>query len=160
MFILSFKASRKTFFASFVGLLILIAVLAAAFWPNSADNADETGRALINAAGNNDQRVVFLKQFGWEIDTNSFEVEEVRIPEVFEEVYNNYNEIQKKQGYDLTKHAGKRVKRYTYAVLNYPNGINGVRANLLVYKNKVIGGDICSVALDGFMHGFDVPDLE
>lgn len=160
MFILSIKASRKTFLAFVSGVIILIAILAAAFWPGSGPDADETGRTLINAAGTNDQRIVFLKQFGWEVDADAFDVEEVRIPEVFDDVYNNYNDIQKNQGYDLTKYAGKRVKRYTYTVLNYPNGINGVKANLLVHKNKVIGGDICSVALDGFMHGFESPDLE
>lgn len=160
MFILSIKASRKKFLTFTVGVIILIAVLAAVFWPAPGPDAGETGRTLINAAGTNDQRVVFLKQFGWDVDANSFEVEEVRIPEVFDDVYNNYNDIQKKQGYDLTKYAGKRVKRYTYTVSNYPSGLKGVRANLLVYKNKVIGGDICSVALDGFMHGFETPNLE
>ena len=33
-----------------------------------------------------------------------------------------------------------------------------IRANLLVYDGVVIGGDVCSVALDGFMHGFERPD--
>ena len=33
-----------------------------------------------------------------------------------------------------------------------------VTANILVYENKIIGGDICSVNLDGFMHGFTPPD--
>ncbi len=159
MFVFSVKTSRKALFALFLAVIVLIAV-ASAFFSKGDDEAGETGRALIDAAGTNDQRVVFLKQFGWEVDHQTVEVEEVRIPEVFDDVYKNYNEIQKKQGFDLTKYAGKRVKRYTYTIMNYPNGIKGVRANLLVYKNKVIGGDICSVALDGFMHGFETPDLE
>ena len=60
----------------------------------------------------------------------------------------------RQQGCDLSKYAGKRCKRYTYVIENYPGQAEGVRANILVYKNKVIGGDVCSVELDGFMHGF------
>ena len=33
-----------------------------------------------------------------------------------------------------------------------------VRGNLLVYEGKVIGGDICSLTLNGFMHGFKNPN--
>ena len=55
------------------------------------------------------------------------------------------------------EYKGKRVKRYTYEVTNYPGQASGVRANLLVDGGMVIGGDICSLTLDGFMHGFALP---
>ncbi len=54
----------------------------------------------------------------------------------------------------MTKYAGKRCKRYSYSVLNYPEEPEDVRANILVYNGKIIGGDVCSLKLDGFMHGF------
>lgn len=53
---------------------------------------------------------------------------------------------------DLEPYHGKRVKCWTYTVLNYP-GENGVLAHLYIYKDKIVGGDISSTALDGFMHG-------
>ena len=71
-----------------------------------------------------------------------------------------YNEIQKAQNLDLTPYAGKRAKRWTYNIKNYPGyeGDSGtVQANILVYEGAVIGGDICSTELDGFMQGFDFP---
>jgi hypothetical protein len=34
--------------------------------------------------------------------------------------------------------------------------VQNVRANLLVYNNKVVGGDVSSVALDGFMQGLSI----
>ena len=37
-------------------------------------------------------------------------------------------------------------------MLNYPTD-DEVSAHLYVYNDKVIGGDISSAALDGFMHG-------
>ena len=74
--------------------------------------------------------------------------------------YEKYNEIQKAQNLDLTPYAGKRAKRWTYNIKNYPGyeGDSGtVQANILVYEGAVIGGDICSTELDGFMQGFDFP---
>jgi len=57
----------------------------------------------------------------------------------------------------LTKCAGKRVKRYTYEITNYPTGESGVQANLLIYKNTVVGGEVLSAQLDGFLHGLTMP---
>ena len=83
---------------------------------------------------------------------------EITIPKTFDEVYTRYNkDIQIPSGFDRRKYAGKQVALYTYIVINYPTE-DEVTANLLVYNNKIIGGDICSVSLDGFMHGFTPPD--
>jgi hypothetical protein len=42
---------------------------------------------------------------------------------------------------------------YTYAVTNYPDASQTVLADLYIYKNRVIGGDVHSTNLDGFMIG-------
>jgi hypothetical protein len=68
-----------------------------------------------------------------------------------------YNEVQKQQGLDLEKYKGKDVIRYTYEITNYPGEEGKVLANLIVYKNRVIGGDICSADVNGFIHGFAKP---
>ena len=73
-------------------------------------------------------------------------------------MYTQYNDLQLAQGFDLTPYRGKAVKRYTYEVYNYPDLPTGVVANLLIYKDKVIGGDVCTRALDGFMHGFSLEE--
>ena len=79
-------------------------------------------------------------------------MKEVLIPDEFDEVFERYNKIQKEAGMDLSPYHGKRVKCWTYRVLNIPDQ-GEVMANLYVYKNKIIGGDISSARLDGFMHG-------
>ena len=84
-------------------------------------------------------------------------VEELVIPEEFDDTYTQYLELQSSQGFDLEKYAGKRVKRYTYAITNYPTGEEGVQAGLLIYKNTVIGGDVLSSQLGGFIHGLELP---
>ena len=53
---------------------------------------------------------------------------------------------------DLEPYHGKRVKCWSYRIDNYP-GEDDVLAHLYVYNDKIIGGDICSTKLDGFMHG-------
>ena len=45
--------------------------------------------------------------------------------------------------------------RYTYEVTNYPDAQGTVYANILIYRNKVIGGDVCSADVTGFIHGFE-----
>ena len=101
----------------------------------------------------------FISYYGWEVDSQPAEVRDVIIPETFDEVYSNYNKIQLEQGFDLEKFAGRRVKRWTYIVRNYPETSpedDYIRINVLVSDGVVIGGDVCSVKLDGFMHGFSV----
>ncbi|WMJ23616.1 DUF4830 domain-containing protein [Paludicola sp. MB14-C6] len=156
MFICSLKTSRKKLiFIIIIGLLIIVgAFLYLKMNHNVKTNEMKVANVIVE---NNDQRVAFLKSFGWNVSSEAVEIVEVAIPAEFNDVYNNYNKIQKAQGFDLEKYKGKRVKRFTYEVLNYPTQKEGVRANMLVYNNKIIGGDICSVQLDGFMHGFKLP---
>ncbi len=161
MFVCSLKSSviKK----SFAGLLALGAVCAAvillctdAETPVKATAAENTPELNYNAA-DSAERLAFISQFGWEVCDEPLEVREVIIPEEFDEVYENYNSLQLSQGFDLSEFCGKRVKRWTYAVNNYPGvpeNDGTVRINMLVYKNAVIGGDVCSIKLDGFMHGF------
>ena len=102
--------------------------------------------------------MAYLASYGWEVEEEAEAIEEIVIPEEFSEVFQKYNEIQKEQGFDLEKQKGQRVKRYTYVVTNYPEEPDYVRANLFIYKNKVVGGDICSLRVDGgFLHGFEGP---
>ena len=84
-------------------------------------------------------------------------VEELIIPEQFDETYSQYLELQASQGFDLTDYCGKRVKRYTYEITNYPTGESGIQAGLLVYKSTVIGGDVLSAQLGGFIPGLEMP---
>ena len=48
--------------------------------------------------------------------------------------------------------------RFVYKINNYPGATEPVYATLLVYKNKVIGGDITDTAAMGKIHGFKLPE--
>ena len=100
-----------------------------------------------------EDRIAFLSQFGYTVETEAIEETEVVIPKEFDKVFAAYNELQKAEGLDLGRYKGKKLMRYTYRVTNYPGYDKEVYASLLVYKNKVVGGDVCSLDPSGFAHG-------
>ena len=101
------------------------------------------------------QRQSFLQEMGWKTDDEYDECKVVVIPEKFNDVYTNYNKLQKEQGFDLTKFAGKTVEVYTYKVKNYggENKDEEINCHLMVCDGQLIGGDVCSSSADGFMQG-------
>ena len=109
------------------------------------------------AVSDNDSRVQFLKGFGWDVASSPVESSQVRIPEESSQVFDRYNALQKSQGYDLSKFAGKKVMRYVYKINNFPGASEPVYATLLVHKNEIIGGDITNTAAKGQIQGFKMP---
>ena len=105
----------------------------------------------------NEDRLAYLDDFGWQVSPEPIATQEMLIPKEMDESYNEYLALQSGQGFDLEKYAGKRAKRYTYEITNYPTGESGIQAGLLVYKSTVIGGDVLSAQLGGFIHGLEMP---
>ena len=111
----------------------------------------------VATMSDNDTRVAFLKDLGWDVTTSPTESNQVRIPEETSPVYERYNALQKSQGFDLTPYAGKNVMRFVYKITNYPDATEPVYATVLIYKNRVIGGDITDTAAGGNIRGFARP---
>ena len=140
-------------------LLIIAAIAAVVLALILFFGSDSAGESTVSATvapsvSGNDGRVAFLKGFGWDVTTSPTESGQVRIPEQSSEVFDRYNNLQKSQGYDLSDYAGKNVMRYVYQINNYPGATQKVYATLLVYKDKVIGGDITDTAPGGQIRGF------
>jgi len=154
MFILSAKLTRSKLLT-----LGLICCCLAVVLIVSIPQGDETTAKTKNLKGEtNEQRVAYLESFGWDIIDEPTESTEVIIPSEFDETYESYNLLQQTQGFDLSKYKGKRVMRYTYSVKNYPSdSAENVCATLLVSDKKIIGGDISSTSLGGFMHSLLKP---
>ncbi len=155
MMIVTAKLSKSKILTA----LLLIAAAAVCIFLLTRTSGAEAASAGAHdtAAKTNDQRVAFLASYGYQVEPEPVQTQEVRIPKEFPDVLARYNEVQKAQGFDLSKLAGKQVKRYVYRVTNYPDADGEVLATLLVYKNKVVGGDVCSSAQNGFLHGFAMP---
>jgi hypothetical protein len=136
------KRARITALLTLLGVAAIVAVCILA----------GKGRAR-QAAGisDNQKRIAYLKSLGWEVDETPVDSQEIVIPKEFPDVYQEYNELQKNQGFDLTEYAGREAMRYSYRVTNYPDQTITVIADIVVYKGQVIAGDIQNNALDGFM---------
>ena len=97
-----------------------------------------------------EDRIGFMSRFGITVDPESEEATAFRMPDNFDRVILGYNELQKKQGLDLTKYKNKRVTRYTYRVTNYDSD-GEVYANLFVFRGKIVACDLCSADPEGFV---------
>lgn len=120
------------------------------------ENAAQTAAPAVSG---NDDRVRFLTGLGWEVEATPTQSGQVKIPEQSSEVFDRYNLLQKGQGYDLSKYAGKKVMRYVYQLTNYPGATEPVYATLLVYKNQVIGGDVTGTGAKGKIQGLKMPAI-
>lgn len=159
MFIFSFKAS-KTKLAAAAAIIAAIVLSAVTIFGRTGQTAASRDGAVNYRAADASQRAAFLEGFGWKISGEPAEVREIIIPENFADGYEEYALINKEQGLDLEPYKGLRVKRWTYGILNYPGfeGTDSVRADLLIYDGRVIGGDVHFLEPGGFLHGFDMPE--
>ena len=99
-----------------------------------------------------EDRVAFLAALGWQAEPGSEETDSVRIPDCGEGAMADYNALMRKGGYDLSRYEGKTVELYRYRLSNYPDCGQTVWVTLYVWRGRVIGGDIHTSSLDGFMH--------
>lgn len=112
-----------------------------------------SGSSKDARVGSADDVADFLEGLGWTVDEMSAVKKEVVIPQEFSEIYEEYNSLQKAQGYDLFNYSGEQVTIFTFSVTNYSSYSGKVVADVYVLDGKVIGGDVHSLELDGFMHG-------
>ena len=127
--------------------LAAVAALIIALISMLGDKPNEN--TAVTTMSDNDNRVAFLESQGWQVITSPKESGQVKIPKEQTPVYSRYNDLQKTQGYDLSKYTGKTVMRYVYEVKNFPDAQQPVYATVLVYKNQIIGGDITDTGAKG-----------
>ncbi len=136
------------------GLVFIGAALFAAAGIWGAVRLSSGGDAI--PAETNAQRIEFIASCGFETGITHTDVTEIRIPVNFDEVYEEYNEIQLKQGFDLRPYRAHSVKKYTYLLNNYRSdggaaSLPDIYANLLVENGEIIGADISSGEAGGFV---------
>lgn len=150
MLILTLKlpARKKCIAAGALALLLLVGVL------SFAASRGKASGAMAQA----DQGVTLcldcLDGFGWEVDPSPVNVESGKLSG---ELSQDYLNLQREAGFDLSDDIGTSVTRYTFAIRNYPTGEQGVLADLLVRDGAVVGGDVRTSGLDGFIHSLNRP---
>ena len=149
MFILTAKLSKKKALAV---VLILTALLLVVILLAGRRDRSEEGTAPRVPVDTAADIVAYLNGLGWEVSPEPIEVQEVLIPRTFNAAYAAYNELQTRAGFDLSNYSGQAATRYTYRILNYPGEPDDIVADILVSGGVIIGGNIQSIRLDGFMH--------
>ena len=115
MFIYSLRASTLKFFGIMVlsigilfGLLLFVPQYEAA---EALDSTEET----VNYSNirTNEDRIAFIAQFGYTVESEPLESCSFTLPEEFDRVMAGYNEIQKQQGLDLSRYRKKATSSRT-----------------------------------------------
>lgn len=117
------------------------------------------GIIRLNSSGDNrpdgstaEKRLEYIRSYGWDVGIAPTSIKEIRIPAVFDDAYEQYNALQREQGFDLRKYRSCYAYKYTYDILNYdePSPVP-ICANLIVCEGKIIGADISSSEANGLV---------
>ena len=112
----------------------------------------------IITAATAEERVAFLEGLGWQVEPQPIETLDLQLPETLENEWADYAKLQKGQGLPFGEFTGQAVKRYTYTVINYPDIPQGVQANLYLWGDQIIGGDIIATGQGGFQSDLAFPN--
>ena len=146
MQVVTIKAKPKVLFGTALALTGLIVIVLTFVTNHPAKPAEASVNISCATA---EERKEYINSLGWEFESE--EEKEITIPSEFNDVYKTYNEIQKKQGFDLEEHKGASAVIYTYKLTNYKDNEN-VIADLIVADGVLIGADLCDPAVDsGFL---------
>ncbi len=111
----------------------------------------------VITAATNEERVAYLEALGWQVEPQPIETLDLQLPEKLEDEWDAYAKLQKGQGLPFSEFAGQAVKRYTYTVTNYPEIPQGVQANLYLWGDQIIGGDVIFTGQGGFQTDLAFP---
>ena len=111
----------------------------------------------VITAATNEERVAYLEALGWQVEPQPIETLDLQLPEKLEGEWDAYAKLRKGQGLPFSEFAGQAVKRYTYTVTNYPEIPQGVQANLYLWGDQIIGGDVIFTGQGGFQTDLAFP---
>lgn len=118
--------------------LIIALILIGKFFTIKADGIDGSTNAI---------RTEYIESLGYNIDETALSAKDIVIPEKFSEVYEKYNTLQRKAGFDLSVFKGREACVYTYSAKDSEDTV----INLIIIDGCIVGGDVSSVRLDGEM---------
>ena len=134
-------------------LLILLAVLGVVLFFTLRAGGRPADISADGIAG----CVSYLETLGWQVEPQPIETLDLQLPEKLEGEWDAYAKLQKGQGLPFSEFAGQAVKRYTYTVTNYPEIPQGVQANLYLWGDQIIGGDVIFTGQGGFQTDLAFP---
>ena len=145
MFVLTTRLRKKR--AILVGVLAILLIVGGLLWRGLSREAEAPEETVLR---DNEDRIAYLRELGWEVDEEPVESMELELPEELTGSYAAYNELQLAQGFDLRDYLGQGVSRWTYQVRNYPDRPEDVQLNLYLCEDRPIAGDIIAGGEGGF----------
>ena len=145
MFVLTTRLWKKR--AILVGVLVILLIAGGFLWRGLSREAEAPEETVLR---DNEDRIAYLKELGWEVDEEPVESMELELPEELTGSYAAYNELQLAQGFNLRDYLGQGVSRWTYQVRNYPDRPEDVQLNLYLCEDRPIAGDIIAGGEGGF----------
>lgn len=144
MFVFTFD-KKKGAKLGFIAAFAIVAIALCAFiglqqkdGVKTYATCDELG-TYSTEAPDEEAQAQFLRALGIKVEQKRVSSDEVTIPAVFDDVYNEYNALQQEIGLDLAPFKGQEVERVVFRLKNSDN-----TATLLVYKGHAVGGHISS----------------
>ncbi len=161
MFVISIKSKLKS---KKVQTLLIAIALVLLFFVGFLCVSDftHTPKKEVSVEGKGDYTTEFMseqeveqfaKQFSYEIDW-LYSLQEFYIPIEFNDMYENYNELQKKQGFDLEPYKGEKCRLYIYELKDYTIDDKTAYMSIIVLADKVIGGHVSNQTQSGEMYTF------
>lgn len=151
MFVYSFRASTVKLFAVMV-LAVAALVSLAIFVPTYGETEAAGSGAVYDGIRTESDRLSLLSSLGLKVKGDA-PIEEVsfRLPEELDRALAGYNELQREQGFDLSRYKKKTLTRYTYELSEYEGYAGTVYVNLLFFHDRVVAADISSADPAGFV---------
>ncbi len=161
MFAISIKSKLKSKKAQIVlaaialVLLVFVGILC-------VSDFSHTPKKEVSVEGKGDYSTVFMSdeeveefanQYSYEIE-KLYSLQEVYVPIEFNDKYEQYNELQKKQGYDLEPYKGEKCRLYIYELKDYTIDDKTAYMSVIVLGDKVIGGHISNQTEGGEVYTF------
>ena len=134
-------ASVKTTKTKILGTAcVILAVIIAAILFFGEKTSGKAAESISLHVANNEKRIEYISSKGFKTAEEPSSVEEILLPEEPDEILSEYNDIQKKSGFDLSPYYGKTVMKYVYPVLEEEETF----VTLYVFSEKIIGADVSS----------------
>ena len=140
MFICTVKATTLRF-VGILALSVSVLIGMAVFYTADEPVLSGTGVRYDGIRTETDRRD-FLSALGYRATGDAKSTVEYTMPVTLDAVLLGYNEVQKEQGFDLSDYTGKKLTRYTYEIENYDGYEGKVYANLITYRDRIVGADL------------------
>lgn len=120
---------------SLTGVLLFVAVCLIALRAGAPETVEINGEPYPLCVEDDADVEAFLAACGYEAPELIWE-HEITVPKNWNETYENYNELQRSQGFDLVPYKGKKAQERVYFA------DEGVSMTLLICDNTIIAAHI------------------